>query len=1020
MNSSNPFDESNLIQCDGNITLNSTLVDDVDYHQPIETVIGNRPDIPSYRFKPFRNLVTIKRSNKVVEASRLPVVLNLNPRSLYNKAAEFSTLVEQLDTGVCCISESWDRSHIPGGILISDIVKIEGYRWVQNVVQRNKKGGKPSILVNEKMFHIKELCPEVITVPIGVEAVWALLTPKNLPPNSRVKQIAVASIYYSSKQTRKNDFLDHISQSYNILRAKYGDKLGFIIAGDFNQLNMQPLLNLSPELKQVVTSVTRLNPDAILDKILTNLHSFYLVPTTLPPLDNDIDVPGKPSDHLIVVFKPLSHEHPAQQKRYKSIKYRPYPDSGIREMGLWVQRQDWKEIYYQADVNMKAEIFEKMIMEKVDFFFPEKTIKVNENDQPWASPELKIIDRQRKREYNKNKKSEKWKMLDAKFTEKSSLEKESYYENIVHDLKTSNPGKWYSKVKRMSSLDPTKEEKVLVEQLMGLPSSVQAELIADQFAAISNEYDPLKADEIDIPDSITSKPCPLFEPYQVYQKIVKMKKKSSTVQGDIPWRIILEYAVEFSSPLSNIFNSATLDGVWPDIWKVEYVTPAPKVFPPNSMDDLRKISGTKNLSKILEALLSDYMIEDMKPSMDPSQFGNTKGLSIQHYLVKMVDKILTILDSNREDEKSAVLAMMVDWSKAFDRQDPKLGIQSFMKNGVRPSMIPVLISFFQNRKMIVKWHGAVSTQRDLPGGGPQGSTFGLLEYKSNSNDNAEHIPEDMRFKFVDDLSALEKLNLIVLGLSSYNFRNHVASDIGINDKFLPPQNIKSQENLDQIAEWTTRNKMKLNKKKTEVMIFNFTNDYQFKTRLYIEDSLLEIVSQTKLLGTIISSDLKWHSNTDMLVKKGYQRMIILHKLYSFCMPDSELVNIYILYLRSILEQSCQLWHYAITEEESSELERVQKVATKVILDSRYTDYHSALEILNLETLRERRKKLCLKFSKKCLKFSQTREMFPLNVDHEVETREAEKYKVKFARTSRLFDSAIPQMQRALNVDARSK
>jgi hypothetical protein len=255
-------------------------------------------------------------------------------------------------------------------------------------------------------------------------------------------------------------------------------------------------------------------------------------------------------------------------------------------------------------------------------------------------------------------------------------------------------------------------------------------------------------------------------------------------------------------------------------------------------------------------------------------------------------------------------------------------------------MIPVLISFFQTRKMIVKWHGVVSTQRDLPGGGPQGSNFGLLEYKSNSNDNAEHIPEDMRFKFVDDLSALEKLNLIVLGLPSYNFRNHVASDIGINDKFLPSQNIKSQENLDQIAEWTTRNKMKLNKKKTEVMIFNFTKDYQFKTLLYIEDSLLEIVSQTKLLGTIISFDLKLHSNTDMLVKKGYQRMIILHKLYSFCMPDSELVNIYILYLRSVLEQSCQLWHYAITEEESWELERVQKVATKVILDSRYIDYPS--------------------------------------------------------------------------------
>ena len=170
------------------------------------------------------------------------------------------------------------------------------------------------------MFHIKELCPDVITVPIGVEAVWALLIPKNLPPNSRIKQIAVASIYYSSTQTRKDDFLDHISESYNILCGKYGNSLGFIIAGDFNRLRIEPLLNLSPDMRQVVTTKTRTNPDAILDKILTTLHSYYLSPTTLPPLDNDSDNSGKPSDHLIVVWKPLSSENPSQQRKYKTIK----------------------------------------------------------------------------------------------------------------------------------------------------------------------------------------------------------------------------------------------------------------------------------------------------------------------------------------------------------------------------------------------------------------------------------------------------------------------------------------------------------------------------------------------------------------------------------------------------------------------------------------------------------------------------------------------------------------------------
>ena len=215
-----------------------------------------------------------------------------------------------------------------------------------------------------------------------------------------------------------------------------------------------------------------------------------------------------------------------------------------------------------------------------------------------------------------------------------------------------------------------------------------------------------------------------------------------------------------------------------------------------------------------------------------------------------------------------VIAKLVDWSKAFDRQDPTLGVQSFIRNGVRPSIIPVLINYFQDRKMIVKWNGVFSSVRDLPGGGPQGATMGLTEYMSNSNNNTDHIPTDMKFKFVDDLSALELLNLILVGLSSYNFKNHVASDIGIDQLFLPSENIKSQETLNKIEEWTQDNLMMLNAKKSNVMVFNFTKDYQFATRLHLENALLETVSQTKLLGTIIQSDLKWHSNTEMIVKKN--------------------------------------------------------------------------------------------------------------------------------------------------------
>ena len=155
----------------------------------------------------------------------------------------------------------------------------------------------------------------------------------------KFKKIVVASLYYTTS-TKRSEFLDHISETFNVLRAKYGPNLGFILAGDFNRLKIDPILNLSPDLKQVVCTVTRRNPDAILDKIITNLRSLYHQPFTLELLDNDKEGQGKPSDHLVVIMKPLTSDNPVQQKKYKTITYRPFPDSAIREMGRWLQSRD--------------------------------------------------------------------------------------------------------------------------------------------------------------------------------------------------------------------------------------------------------------------------------------------------------------------------------------------------------------------------------------------------------------------------------------------------------------------------------------------------------------------------------------------------------------------------------------------------------------------------------------------------------------------------------------------------------
>ena len=61
--------------------------------------------------------------------------------------------------------------------------------------------------------------------------------------------------------------------------------------------------------------------------------------------------------------------------------------------------------------------------------------------------------------------------------------------------------------------------------------------------------------------------------------------------------------------------------------------------------------------------------------------------------------------------------------------------------------------------MLVKMNGQASESFDLIGGGPQGSLVGQLLYIIASDDVAEDIPEEDKFKYIDDLSALEAVNI---------------------------------------------------------------------------------------------------------------------------------------------------------------------------------------------------------------------------------------------------------------------
>ena len=86
----------------------------------------------------------------------------------------------------------------------------------------------------------------------------------------------------------------------------------------------------------------------------------------------------------------------------------------------------------------------------------------------------------------------------------------------------------------------------------------------------------------------------------------------------------------------------------------------------------------------------------MKIKIDATQFANQKGTSMQHYLINMLNRLLISLDNSSNGEAKVVIAPLIDWKQAFPRQYPKLRMEAFIAVGIMPSLIPMLVNFFQN------------------------------------------------------------------------------------------------------------------------------------------------------------------------------------------------------------------------------------------------------------------------------------------------------------------------------------
>ena len=229
-------------------------------------------------------------------------------------------------------------------------------------------------------------------------------------------------------------------------------------------------------------------------------------------------------------------------------------------------------------------------------------------------------------------------------------------------------------------------------------------------------------DHTELPAYKPTLPPPVITPGQVLKSLNNIKTKKATHPSDIPSKIVKEFAVELTEPLSHIVNVCLQTGIFPDVWKQSSVTPIPKVPKAKTLDKLRPISLTKLFGKIFEKFLADWTLEDFSPHIDLKQYGNMPKSSTTHYLVDLVDTVLKGID--KPGCYGSLCA--IDFTKAFDRINHNVAIRKLIEIGVRKSIIPIICDFLTNRTQTVKIQGKSSSPLLVWGGVPQGTNFGPI------------------------------------------------------------------------------------------------------------------------------------------------------------------------------------------------------------------------------------------------------------------------------------------------------
>jgi len=775
-------------------------------------------------------------------------VIHLNSRSLqknYNKVVS-NLLATSTNFSIIGVSETWTDPKDDNDILY----KINGYNSIfqSRIFAPGHEGGGVALYIKSDLqFKIRH---DLMSMnPSVYESLFCEIFNKS-------KNVIVGVIYRppgTDIDTFINEFnipLNKISKSKSPCYIMGDFNINLINADTDRRTNAFLSMMLSMSLTPLIDKPTRITATSAtcIDNIFIDISS--LRNTNGGIYTTDI------SDHLPVfcVSRTLK-----KKDKHKIIETRIINDTNINSFKLALENQNWDFVYYEPDPDRAYQLFQNTYCSLYDAFFPiiRKKINTKTASKPWLTPAILNSIKTKNTLYHKFIRTrnpldkEASRIFSNKLYRLIKLAERRYYANelqlaqynmrntwkilkdiITHDNTTQFPSEF------VDGITVVLDNKDIANGFNNYFVNV-GHTLASKIPLTNTSYSSYLGDVVNSNFYLT----PIVEK-EILEVVNKLNNNKSAGLDNISPKVIKSTIYPIVKPLADIFNKSYVTGIVPDILKLARIVPIYKDGDPKTYSNYRPISILSCFSKILERLTYNRLYSYFSKLFNNSQFGFRKNHSTYMALLSLINNISENLDNGE-----ATVGIFLDLSKAFDTIDHTILINKLRHYGIRGTTNAWFSNYLSGRYQCVSINGTKSDFKEIQCGVPQGSILGPILF----------------LIYINDISTVSDLCKFILFADDTN--------IFLSDR--DPVNLSRLINneFNKIQTWFMCNKLSLNMKKTNYMIFsNRPADQNL-----IKINSLSRVHKSKFLGVIIDDKLSWNDHISHVTAKVSRAVGILNK-----------------------------------------------------------------------------------------------------------------------------------------------